>query len=138
MLHFSLGMQRASVERLFSDYVAIINRAIAQNRDRVPYKQLVVGGEKLLGGRKICAIICNGTDEERGSYTLELRGGRLHIVDGEEPCDGCDTAAGQGRPTYLEWRVNRAHLENVVSDPEPYVQSPIKLDLDWLKTRIET
>lgn len=124
-------MQRASVEALFADYLHIINRTITQNRDRVPYKQIVLAGETLLRGRTIRAVVSGDSAEDEVCFTLALDDqGHLAIVDR-------DRGGAQPLPEpSIDWKVSRTHLEHVVSDPEPYIQSPLKLDFDWLKTRL--
>jgi hypothetical protein len=119
-------MQKTSTEELFSQYLAVVNRAIGQNRDRVPYKQLFAGGKKLLGDRRIEAVVYDDSTT-LARFTLGFEDDRLEIV---EP------GHHEHAPSW-EWKVNEKHLENVVADPQPYIESPLKLDLDWLETRIK-
>lgn len=126
-------MQRASTEKLFADYLAIVNRAIAQNRDRVPYKQLFAGGKKLFGDRTLAVEVYDDSTT-LARFTLGLEDDRLAVID----AGGAGEPAGQGDgESVWAWKVSQTHLENVVSDPQPYIESPIKLDMDWLETRIK-
>jgi hypothetical protein len=135
-------MQRASTEELFAEYLAIVNRAIAQNRDRVPYKQLFAGGKKLLGERTVAVEIYDDSTT-LARFTLGLEDDRLAVIEPGEPGepgagehDGKGTGERDGGPTWA-WKMSYQHLENVVADPQPYIESPIKLDIDWLETRIK-
>jgi hypothetical protein len=119
-------MQRTSTESLFSEYLAVVNRAIAQNRDRVPYKQLFAGAKKLLGDRMIEAVVYHES-AILGRFAIGLENERLEIVEPDH----------EGGASSWEWKVSEKHLDNVVADPQPYIESPLKLDLDWLETRIK-
>jgi hypothetical protein len=121
-------MQRTSTEELFSQYLAVVNRAIAQNRDRVPYKQLFAGGKKLFGDRRIEAVVYDDSTT-LARVTIGLEDDHLKIVEPGQ--------MGRELASSWEWKVSEKHLENVLADPQSYIESPIKLDLDWLKTRIK-
>jgi hypothetical protein len=123
-----MGMHRTSTEDLFSEYLAVVNRAIAQNRDRVPYKQLFAGGKKLLGDRTIEAVVYDDSTT-LARFTIGLADDRIEIMER-------DHGTREHAPTW-EWKVSEKHLENVVADPQPYIESPLRLDLDWLETRIK-
>lgn len=121
-------MDKPAIETLFSKYIGIVNRAIAQNRDRVPYKQLFAGGEKLLGEHRVGVVVYDKAGSNM-QFTIALDNARFTIVDREEE-------QGSTADTLIEWKVSVEHLEHVVANPQPYIESPIKLDLDWLETRI--
>jgi len=36
----------------------------------------------------------------------------------------------------ITWTVTREYLEEIVKDPDTYIEHPEKLDLDWLKSRL--
>jgi hypothetical protein len=125
-------MQSARTEELFASYLEIVNRAIAQNRDRIPYKQLFAGGKKLLDDHTIAVEIYHDSTT-LARLTLGLEDDRLAVIRGER---GEQAGQGEDGPTWA-WKVSQKHLENVLSDPQPYIESPIKLDMDWLESRIK-
>lgn len=132
-----LAMHGTSTRELVSAYLDVVNRAIAQNRDRVPYKQIVATGARLLGDRFIDIVVVGSEERELGRFTIELAGERLVFADAGARTDrGAEHGAGGVRHAELEWKVRSEHLEHVVSDPYPYVESPLKLDIDWLRTRV--
>lgn len=108
---------------LFIQYVDVVNRAIASNRDRFPFKQLLSIGERMLGDKKIgAAVYKTDPDSPHDWFTLTYRNGKLSAQEGKESPD-------------ISWKVKEAHLRNVVSNPDPFIANPAKLDLDWLETR---
>ena len=109
---------------LFTQYVNVVNRAIGANEDRFPFKQLLSMGEKILGDKKIgAAVYKDDPDSPHEYFTLTLDNGRLDARHGKEAPD-------------TEWKVKQEHLENVIEDPQTYIDNPAKLDLDWLETRM--
>ncbi|MGM0576419.1 MAG: hypothetical protein ACQEXJ_11875 [Myxococcota bacterium] len=111
---------------LFTQYLDVVNRAIGQHRDEFPYKQILAGGRKLLGDKHVgVGIYKERGDQPHDWFTIRmLDDGRLDIVE-----------HGKASPD-LTWKVREQHLHNVVDDPEPYIDHPAKLDLDWLRTRV--
>jgi hypothetical protein len=110
---------------LFTQYMDVVNRSIEENRDEFLYKQLLKLGEKLIGDKKIgAAIYQRDPDEPHDWFTLTFKDGKFYAEHGKHAPD-------------ISWKVKEEHLRNVVSNPDPYVKSPAKLDLDWLKTRLQ-
>ena len=109
---------------LFTQYLNVVNRAIGENRDRFPYRQMLSMGERILGDKQIgVAIYKDDPSEPHDWFTIAYGDGTFEIVE-----------HGKKAPK-ISWRVKQSHLEKVVADPEPFVESPIRLDLDWLRTR---
>ena len=51
--------------------------------------------------------------------------------------DGNIEIIGHGKDDVtLSTKVKESYVKNVVKNPEPYVENPAKLDLDWLKSRL--
>ncbi len=112
---------------LLTRYLDIANASLRANEDKAPWKQLFALGDRALGERRI-GIAVYGEDPDRPHHyaTLRFSDGRLHLLgEGGE-------AAGVNY-----WRVPKAHLEHVVSDPEPYIDNPLRMDLDWLRSRLD-
>lgn len=131
---------RLGTDALFSRYVDVVNRAIAHNQDGIYGKAIRLwesflrpsgadlrpsGAEKIVDRRQIAVGIYQGdASEPHHWYTVELRDGRFDVV-----APGKHEAA-------LDWKISEDHLEHVVHDPQKYIDSPVKLDLDWLATRV--
>jgi hypothetical protein len=115
---------QSDMGELFGQYLSVVNLAINQNRHRFPYKQIVSGGERLLGTRKVGVAIYGKGGAAQGYFTIAYRNGAFGIV-----------AHDQARPD-VEWKISRQHIEQVLSDPDPYIEHPIKLELGWLESRM--
>lgn len=111
-------------QALFEQYIDIVNRAIQSNKDGLYGKAARLWG-KVVGHRPIAVGIYKGdASNPHQWYTVEFDEGRLALL-------------GQGRTGgALDWKISEDHLEHVVADPHKYIESPVKLDLDWLATRV--
>ncbi len=110
---------------LLTQYLNVVNRAIRSHKDKVPFKQILDVAQKALAGKRFgVAVYKTDPDKPHDYFTLVWRDGGLAIADhGKKDVD-------------LAWRVKEDHLTNVVTKPEPFVDNPARLDLDWLKTRL--
>lgn len=113
-------------QALLTQYIHIVNRAIGEHQKEFPYAQLTKLGQKLIDDKPIdVAIYKTDPKAPHDHHTLRLDGPRLTYVEHGAPSGDAIT-----------WRVNQKHLENVVSDPDPFIEKPAKLDLDWISTRL--
>ena len=119
-----INASELQTEALFAQYIDVVNQSLGQNRDRFPYKQMIGAGERIFGDKEIgVSVYRDEPGRPEDYFTIKLSGGTFAVV-------------GHGKKSpSVEWNVNRRHLENVVEEPRPYIDSPVKLDLDWLKTR---
>ena len=110
---------------LLTEYISICNRAIASHRDSFPFRQLLEVAEKLAGDKTFAvAIYADNPKRPHDYFTIELLDGLFVVV-----------AHGKKDPD-ITWRVRQSYLEQVVSDPQTYIENPAKLDWDWLKSRV--
>ncbi len=110
---------------LFSQYVEVVNRAISENRDGF-YGKVIKLWEKAIGDEMIVvSVYKTDPDNPHAVYTIRLRGGRFEILSNNR-----DPAA------KFKLKIKESYLQKVVDNPDYYVEHPLKLDLDWLKTRI--
>ena len=105
-----------TVSSLVEDYLQVVNRALREHENRWPYSRIM--GRQDAG---ITAVVYVDDDSSR-TYRVQLRDGRLVA----EPGNGI---AGR-------WVLRRSHLEAVVDQPEPYVDRPGRLPLDWLRMEL--
>lgn len=113
-------------QALFSQALDVMNRAIRAHSDDFPYQQILKASDELLGDSRLAV----GVAKEAGAdpydfYTVRYANGRFEL----------EGRGKQGEPD-LTGAVTRSYLEGIVEDPEPYVEHPEKLDLDWLKSRL--
>ena len=118
-------MAELDTNALFTQYVNVVNQALGENRDRVPYKQLLTAAEKLLANRRMgVAVYKDDPTTPHDFFTLTFSDGTFEVA-----------AHGKEEPDF-DWKVKEDHLRQVVENPEPYIQQPARLDLDWLKSRL--
>lgn len=111
---------------LFPRYLDVVNRALEAHREAFPGALLESEKAEPLRERSIGVAVWGGVPATPHEYfTIELDDGRFTLVD-----------AGKQRKR-IQWRIMERHLEEVVEDPEPYVEAPEQLDLNWIRTEVE-
>lgn len=106
---------------LFSRYLEICNQAMEANKDRFPFKQILAAAQSEQSSKNIEVCIIN--DNPEGTYVIQLGDNKI-IGESHESCDDCECDG--------QWRVTRSYLEDVVQNPEKYIQNPAKIDWDWM------
>lgn len=111
-------------EQLIKQYLDVVNRALQTNRDRFPWKQIVAAGEKKWHGKNIgLGINADGQDEPE-TYTLEFVNGQF-VYNGPGKFD-----------TEYTWEADRAFMQKVVGNPQEYIEHPMKINWDWVKSSL--
>lgn len=120
-------MNELDTRALFTQYVHIVNQVLGSNRERPIFRPIIEGAETLLADRRLgIAVYDDDPSSPHHWFTASVEGGTFQILEhGKEDVD-------------LTFRVPREHLEEVVEDRSEYLARPYKLDLDWLKSRLET
>lgn len=120
-------MNELSTRTLFTEYVHIVNQVLASNRERPIFRPIIRGAESVLEDRRLgIGVYTDDPETPHDWFTTRLDDGRIQILEhGKVDVD-------------LTCRVAREHVEEVVEDRSEYVTRPYKLDLDWLKSRLET
>ncbi|MDX1649123.1 MAG: hypothetical protein R3263_04645 [Myxococcota bacterium] len=110
---------------LFTQYLNVVNAAVAAHKDETPYKQMIQAADKLAGDTRFgVEVYADDPGEPYESFTVRHDEGRLELVaHGKEDVD-------------LDWKVSRDYLQKVVDDAQTYIDEPGRLDLDWLRSRL--
>jgi hypothetical protein len=106
---------------LFKKYIEVCNAALAANKNRFPFKQILDAAQKEYNDKKIEVMIVD--DHPRPSYIMEMSG---HNIT-SRPHDACQNCNCDG-----QWSVTRSYLENVLKNPDSYIKNPAKLNWEWL------
>lgn len=115
-----------SPQAAFTQYLNVVNRALGQHRNEMPYEQILDLGDKALDDKQIgVAIYKDDPSSPHGWFTVTFEDGTFNLVKSEKPEDA-----------DLKWMVKRDHVDNVIENPKTFVDAPWKLDLDWLKSTI--
>jgi hypothetical protein len=115
---------KLDTDALIMQYVNVLNRAMGAHRTEFPFAPLLKMGDKILGDQKIGAAVYKTDPKHPHEYfTLSLEGGKFEPTHGKNAPD-------------IELKIPQEHLENVVRNPNDFIEHPFKLDLDWLRTRV--
>jgi CBS domain-containing protein len=114
-----------STASLLVGFLGVCNESLAKNRDTFPYKHVFGLYEKLFADRDVHVTIYeDDPGKEIGPVTIRYVDGRYEPVSGESQSPG------------FRVKLKRSYMEQVVANPEQYIEHPEKLDWDWLKSRI--
>lgn len=110
---------------LFTEALNVVNGALAEHKDSLPYKPILSGSEKVLGDRNIgVAVYEKDPSAPFDFFTIRFREGAFELV-----------SRGKQEPE-VAWKVSREYLQKVTENPQDYIEHPAKLDWDWLKSRV--
>ncbi len=110
---------------LFMGYLDVVNEALEEHSDTPILGDVAEMLTKLGESRKLGAAIYDSDPQSPFDYFT------VRIANGQVQLD----ARGKNEPD-IDWRVSRDFLVEVNEDPQKYIDNPLKLDLDWLKTRL--
>lgn len=120
-------MTQLETNALFTQYINVVNRSMGENKDKMPYKLMFDARNKLLEDDRIgVAVYKTDAKTPHDWFTITLKDGTFQVLD-----------HGKKTPD-VTWRVKQDHLQNVVEHSDEFVKNPMKLDLDWLKTRLSS
>jgi hypothetical protein len=106
---------------LFQSYLQVCNQALDLNRERFPFKQVLGAAQKAGKERRIQVCIVEGNPA--AEFVIKIEGNKLK-GEQKDTCSGCGCAG--------QWRVSQRYMEDVVENPDLYINNPAKLDWDWL------
>ena len=111
---------------LFTKALNVMNSALEAHQDEMPYSALLKATEKVMGDRKLGVAVYESDPGNPFDYfTIRFREGSFEL-----------DAHGKKDPD-LAWKVSREYLEKVAGSPQEYIDNPLKLDWDWLKSRVD-
>lgn len=109
---------------LFTRALNTMNAALADNADRMPFKQILSVADKAAGDRPIgVAVYKDDPGTPHDYFTIKFSEGAFELL-----------SHGKQDPD-IAWKVSVEYLEKLGDNPERYIEDPFKLDLDWLKSR---
>ena len=98
---------------------------MGQNRDEFPYDKLLDASDKLFGDRQVAVgVYKDDPKNPHHWFTVSYEDSRFNVEE-----------QGKGEADF-KWLARQSHMEEVVENPDEYIDSPIKLDLDWLKKTV--
>lgn len=114
-----------ATDALFTQYLHVVNDAIGQHRDELPYKAILDSAEKAFDGTTVAVgVYKDSVTDPHDWFVVGFDGGTFSLEK-----------HGKG-DADITWKIPSGHLEEVVENPDEFRRSPYKLDLDWLKKTI--
>lgn len=106
---------------LMKRYLDVCNQAMALNKDRFPFKQILGAAKASECGKVIEVRILD--DVPGMSYAMTFNQDGL-VAKPHGDCDDCNCDR--------EWNVSIAYLEEVAQNPTRYIQNPARINWEWL------
>ena len=118
-------VEKTSTYDLFMGYLDVVNEALDKHEDTPVIGDLANWITDLSESKKIGAAIYDSDPDSPFDYfTVRIANGKVQL-----------DSRGKNEPD-VDWRVSQDFLQEVNENPEKYVDNPLKLDLDWLKSRV--
>lgn len=117
--------ENLSLDARFAEYADVISRAIGAHRQSFPYSQILRLADTLIGGKRIgMAVYKTDPNHPHAFYTMTFENGRFGMVD-----------RGKVDP-HMTWKIRESHIDEVIENPDMFIEHPARLDLSWLKNRL--
>ncbi|GEM_PF-917338 len=107
---------------LFKRYVDICNRAMEANKDRFPFKQILGAAQNQASPAKNIEV-CIIDDRPDAAYVLHFDHDKMSGA-AHDSCPNCQCDK--------QWRITRSYLEDVIKNPDEYIDNPAKINWDWM------
>lgn len=111
---------KESEEDLFSQYLDVCNQALQANKNRFPFKQILKVAQESQNQKTIAVHIID--DQPSIQYAIQLKDNK---IDGNpHDCKHCQCDG--------KWRVTKSYLQNVINNPQRYIDNPAKINWEWI------
>lgn len=119
------SVENASTYDLFMGYLDVVNDALEKHSDTPVIGELANWIAELSESKKIGAAIYDSDPQSPFDYFT------VRIADGKVQLD----SRGKSDPD-IDWRLSQDFLVEVNENRQDYIDNPLKLDLEWLKSRV--
>lgn len=106
---------------LFQRYLEICNKALENNKNRFPYKEILKALEGLQEDENI--KVCIIDDHPQAELIMKRHNDSVTAI----PCSKKLRALNAKR-----WNVTKSYLEDVTKNPEMYIENPALINWDWI------
>lgn len=111
---------------LFLGALDVINEALDNLRDKPLIKDIVKLMDRQAAGRKFgVAVYADDPQTPHDYFTIRDHNGRLELV-----------SRGKDAPD-IDWKTSVDYLKDINENPRSYIDNPVKLDIEWLKHRLQ-
>ncbi len=119
------SVKNANTYDLFMGYLDVVNDALDKHSETPVVGDLVSWVTNLSQSKKIGAAVYDSDPKSPFDYFT------VRIADGKVQLD----SRGKNEPD-IDWRVSQEFLVEVNENRQEYIDNPLKLDLEWLKSRV--
>jgi hypothetical protein len=106
---------------LVEQYAGVCNKALLQNKDRFPFKQILGAAKKAESEQPVEVVISDTAPQE--VYVFRLGENGIAV----ETHAGCADCA-----CVRSWNIETSYLQDVIHNPQAYVENPAKLNWEWM------
>jgi len=118
-------MTQGDNTKVFTNALNTVNAALAKHADEMPFKQILAAAGRVLADRNLgIAVYKDDPAHPHDYFTVRFGEGAFELV-----------SHGKEEPE-IDGKVSLEYLESVAGDPDRYIDNPLKLDLDWLTSRL--
>lgn len=108
-------------EDLFAQYLEVCNQALQASKHKFPFQQILGAAQQMNSSRKTEVFVIE--DRPQSTYVLLVNNEGI-VAKAAASSEKCDCLG--------EWRVTRSYLEDVIQNPQKYIENPAKINWDWL------
>ena len=120
------GNEKDSYEQ-FMGALEVTNDALTELRDTPVIKSIVELMDKQAEGRKFgVAVYENDAENPHDYFTVRMHNSKLQLA-----------SPGKDAPD-IDWTVSMHYLRDINQNPKKYIEDPWKLDVEWLKNRLQS
>jgi len=117
-----------SRERKINRYVDAVNAALTANGDRPLYRFLIRVCDRRYGDTDLgVAVYKHVPDHPYDYFTLRWNHGSLEVHE-----------HGKTDEVAYQWLLPVQHIEHVLDAPQKFERRPVRLQVDWMLTRLRT
>lgn len=118
----TIGMKEKDPEHLLECFLDVCNRSILSNRDKFPFCQIWRAAERGMATKRVEFILVD--DRPKALCHISLVGGAIVPSEPDEE---------RSAPPAV--KINMSYVEDVVKEPEKYIEDPSLLNWDWMRVR---
>lgn len=107
---------------LVQQYISVCNKALHSNANRFPFKQIIKAAQTAGENEPVEVIITHTNAFEKYIFYLQSNGISY------EPHGNCGDCK-----CVRSWKVSRKYFEDVVQNPDKFIQNPALINWDWLR-----
>ena len=118
-------MQAQDYHVLFSQYIAVCNKALTKNKDKFPFRQIWQSVQEVNQGDIVDVQIID--DHTTPRFRMKMEQNQIteaNCARQNKCCGGCIKRL---------WHVQTSYLQHVVENSDSYIDNPAMINWEWLQ-----